>query len=119
MATALVARAKRLWGSGWLSFCGTATELLEELRQEPGVDRDALPKVANQLSARLREVEPLIREKGVFISRSRAGHGSTRQMTIWFKGADDADDAEQTIVGTKVLVEGDADDADDADARTL
>jgi len=93
LATTLIAHAKRCWSTAWLSFVGTATELLEELKQHSAQPKD-LPKTANQLSGRLKEIEPVLREAGVHISKSRVGHSSSRQLTIWFKDpADDADDA--------------------------
>jgi hypothetical protein len=89
--------------SKWTPWAGSATELLQALGE---LDSDAkLPKAANQLSNRINELMPALRDEGVRISHHRVGHGSTREITIWYEGppadgADDADDpSEETLQG--------------------
>jgi hypothetical protein len=93
VASTLVQQAKKYWGTKWLWFDGTATELLAELKANSS-DPNELPKSANQLSGLLRGLEPALRDQGVVIHRDRVGHGSLRHLTIRFQEplADSADD---------------------------
>ena len=66
-------------------WCGTATQLLTELRsaaRKAGIEPDTCgdwPSAPNALSRRLREVEPNLREAGITI---QFGHTGDRSITI-------------------------------------
>jgi putative DNA primase/helicase len=73
---------------GGRSWCGTASELLQEIRERAFTftdDRQAIPRQANRLSSELRRITPLLRGRGVEVIRERAGKDRTRRIAI--KGA--------------------------------
>jgi putative DNA primase/helicase len=73
---------------GGRSWCGTASELLQEVRERAHPftdDRQAIPRQANRLSSELRRITPLLRGRGVEVVRERTGRDRTRRIAI--KGA--------------------------------
>jgi hypothetical protein len=73
---------------GGRSWCGTASELLQEVRERAHPftdDRQAIPRQANRHSSELRRITPLLRRRGVEVVRERAGKDRTRRIAI--KGA--------------------------------
>jgi putative DNA primase/helicase len=73
---------------GGRSWCGTASELLQEVRERAHRftdDRQAIPRQANRLSSELRRITPLLRGRGVEVVRERTGRDRTRRIAI--KGA--------------------------------
>jgi energy-coupling factor transporter ATP-binding protein EcfA2 len=68
------------------SWEGTASELLEELRQADAGGKVTgskyFPQAGNALSQRVRRVAPALRRRGVDVSTGRAGHDRRRLITI-------------------------------------
>jgi hypothetical protein len=66
-----------------LQWVGTATALLDALRQATENFNRNLPKSPNSLSGRLNRLQPILRGHGIEIKKNeRAGHGGHRMISI-------------------------------------